>query len=195
MDAQRRADIEKKAVMVLLGVFVLTLAGSLRHLGFLGRDNLPAPVQVKMPTPLTNVSKTLETYHERMTGDDQLRATAEPGAGRVAEQASIPPRYAASSGRDPMISLLPEVKPVDRRAAGPWTSATTSTSEPTQPPVLRLQGVLLGGPVPQAIINNQVYRVGESINGARITAIERHSVQVEFNGVTTRYTTSSGSGR
>lgn len=196
MDAKRRVDVEKKAVMALLVVFVLTLAGSLRHLGLFGRGNLPAPVQVKitMPAPVTSPSKMLETYHERMIGADQLRGASEPGAGRAAEP-SIPPRYTASSGRDPMISLLPEVKAVDRRAAGPWTNATAATPGPTQPPALRLQGVLLGGLVPQAIINNKVYRVGESINGARITAIERHSVQVEFNGVTTRYTISGGSGR
>lgn len=195
MDAKRRVDVEKKAVMALLVVFVLTLAGSLRHLGLFGRGNLPAPVQVKikMPAPVTSASNFLETYHERMIGADQLRGASEPGAGRAAEP-SIPSRYTASSGRDPMISLLPEVKAVDRRAGGPWTSAAASTPELT-PPALRLQGVLLGGPVPQAIINNKVYRIGESINGARITAIERHSVQVEFNGVTTRYTVSGGTGR
>lgn len=194
MDARNRANAEKKIVVALVAVFGLTLAGSLRNMGMFGRRAAPTAVPVAAPAPAPGAPQTagvqaLHEYHERMSGAGALReapAADGPAAG--------PARYTASSVRDPLKTYLPE-RVVERRPASNWSENTAASAPPARPPELRLQGVLLGGPVPQAIINNKVYRIGESINGAKITAIERQGVLVEFNGVTTRYTTSGGSGR
>ena len=192
MDARTRAETEKKIVIALVGVFGLTLAGSLRSMGLFGAPAAPAPVAppaAASVVPLAGIQDTLQKFHERMSGDRAL--TSAPAASSAPVGA---PRYAASSMRDPLKSYLPE-RPIEQRPTGSWQDGSSASSPVAPPPQLRLQGVLLGGPVPQAIINNKVYRVGESINGAKITVIERQGVMVEFNGVTTRYTTSGASGR
>jgi hypothetical protein len=48
------------------------------------------------------------------------------------------------------------------------------------PPKLTIQGVIWGGLFPQAIINNQVVKVGGNVEGAQIISIDKDSVTVYF---------------
>lgn len=54
-------------------------------------------------------------------------------------------------------------------------------SEPVLP-LLTIQGIVWGAEVPQAIINNQVMRVGDSVGGAHIVDIKKEGIKVIFQG-------------
>ncbi len=47
-------------------------------------------------------------------------------------------------------------------------------------PSVQIQGIVWGGGFPQAIINNKVVRVGDTIEGVRITDINKNGVTVFF---------------
>jgi hypothetical protein len=47
-------------------------------------------------------------------------------------------------------------------------------------PTLQVQGIILGGRLNQAIINNKIVKVGDSIEGVRVTTIEKDGVTVFF---------------
>jgi len=43
-----------------------------------------------------------------------------------------------------------------------------------------VQGIIWGGKMPQAIINNKVYNVGDSIDGAVIVSIDKSGITLSF---------------
>lgn len=47
-------------------------------------------------------------------------------------------------------------------------------------PALQVQGIVWGGSLPQAIINNIVVKIGDTMDGARITDINKNGVTVFF---------------
>jgi hypothetical protein len=49
-------------------------------------------------------------------------------------------------------------------------------------PALTVQGVIWGGDFPQAIINNKVLKVGDTIEGVKIKAIAKEGIIVLFEG-------------
>ncbi len=49
-----------------------------------------------------------------------------------------------------------------------------------------VQGIIWGGKVPQAIINDQVFTVGDSIEGAKILSIDKKGVKLDLtSGIAT----------
>ena len=56
------------------------------------------------------------------------------------------------------------------------------TPAPIQPPPLQLQGILWGTARPQAIINRRIVSVGDTVEGAQITAVSKEGVKVSFSG-------------
>jgi len=70
------------------------------------------------------------------------------------------------------------------------------TAAQEAPPDLIVQGIIWGGRFPQAIINNKVLGVGDSIQGARIISIGKGGVTVLFGGnnFTLGSPTNAGSG-
>ena len=58
-------------------------------------------------------------------------------------------------------------------------------------PALQIQGIVWGGTFPQAIINNKVARVGDTIEGVRITDINKNGVIVFFENRQYNLSTSS----
>jgi len=58
-------------------------------------------------------------------------------------------------------------------------------------PHLEIQGMVWGGSFPQAIINNKVMRVGDTIEGVRITDINKNGVNVFFDNRQYNLSTSS----
>jgi hypothetical protein len=48
-------------------------------------------------------------------------------------------------------------------------------------PELKVQGLIWGGNIPQAIINGNVVAVGDVVNEARIEAIDRSGITVFFD--------------
>lgn len=59
----------------------------------------------------------------------------------------------------------------------------SSLSEGAQVPLTNviIQGLIWGGRFPQAIINNKVVKVGDTVEGMRITAIDKEGITLFFN--------------
>jgi len=60
------------------------------------------------------------------------------------------------------------------------TKATEYRSTQEPPPKLAIQGIIWGGSLPQAIINNTVVKVGDIIEEARVLEINKEGVTVFF---------------
>ena len=79
--------------------------------------------------------------------------------------------YSADTFRDPFKSALAEAD----------TSAAQQTEgSPSQLPALSVQGLIWGGSFPQAIINSRVVRVGDELEGVKITDIGKDGVSVLY---------------
>ena len=55
-------------------------------------------------------------------------------------------------------------------------------AEVKPPPQLEIQGLIWGGHFPQAIVNNKVWRVGDTIEEARIVDINKEGLVIDFQG-------------
>jgi len=115
---------------------------------------------------------------------------AHPGPARAAQAA---PRYTASAVRDPLQSLLPGESAPTASARSTAAHSRSHATRPPQPPpslpTLLFQGRFWGGKAPIAIINGDVYGVGETVGGATIRAIDDRGVELEFGGATYLATT------
>ncbi len=81
--------------------------------------------------------------------------------------------YGSGNLRDPFKSLVQSELLV---SPGPDVPAVTEVSAPP----LKIQGIVWGGNFPQAIINDKVVKVGDTIEGAQLLSIEKDSVTVFF---------------
>ena len=53
--------------------------------------------------------------------------------------------------------------------------------EPEKPlPLLKVQGVIWGGSFPQAIVNDKVVKIGDTVDGVRILSIDKENIVVFF---------------
>jgi hypothetical protein len=62
-------------------------------------------------------------------------------------------------------------------------------------PQLTIQGVIWGSNIPQAIINNKVVKVGDILEGAEVTEINKEGVIILFAGVSYKLTTTPAMGQ
>ncbi|MFC1675285.1 hypothetical protein ACFL1K_05325 [Candidatus Omnitrophota bacterium] len=90
--------------------------------------------------------------------------TEEQGAGRRLRESV---GYSAQELRDP----FDEYKSVESASKGP-----EEKEREVSPPSLTVQGVIWGAGFPQAIINEKVVKVGDSVDGVRIVDIEKDMV-------------------
>ncbi len=77
--------------------------------------------------------------------------------------------YIASELRDPFKSPLDE-KPKDEAL------------EKVELPKMSFQGMVFGSRLSQVIIDNKVYRVGETVNEVEITGITKEGVHLKYKG-------------
>jgi len=56
---------------------------------------------------------------------------------------------------------------------------------------LKVQGIIWGGRIPQAIINDKVLTVGDTIEGAEILSIDKKGITLSSNGALNNLTVSS----
>ncbi len=82
--------------------------------------------------------------------------------------------YQAEGLRDPF------QMPISDKAVQEETTQAPEREIP--PPSLSVQGVIWGGNFPQAIINNRVLKLGDTIEGARIVSIDKNVVIIFFQG-------------
>ncbi len=82
--------------------------------------------------------------------------------------------YQAEGLRDPFQMPVSEKAVQEEKAQAP--------EREIPPPSLSVQGVIWGGNFPQAIINNRVVKLGDTIEGARIVSIDKNVVIIFFQG-------------
>lgn len=79
---------------------------------------------------------------------------------------------------------LRKEREAEEAARAALEAQTAKPQEPAAPvvlPQLSLQGIILGAQ-PKAIINRKIVKVGDTIEGAKVTRIEKNQVTVEFEG-------------
>jgi len=186
MNATKKVSFEKRIVVVLLGVFGLTLVTALKNAGIFPLARPP----VSPSSSLASVPQVSQSVPEMMQARwEHLASTPEPqGSEQAPPRPSGSPIYTAGDLRDPFKSLL-LIEP--RRERQEETVSAASTEVPVSPPPhLAVQGVLWGGSQPQAIINHKVYRVGDTIEGVTILSIGRQGVTVDYQGNSVLYAAS-----
>ena len=88
--------------------------------------------------------------------------------------------YNAERFRDPFRDFLPQGVAFEELPQG--SQAQLSAANESLSPLLNVQGLIWGGSFPQAIINNEVIKAGDTIEGVRIIAIDKDGVTGFFNG-------------
>ena len=133
-----------------------------------------------------------------VTGEPQRTVELQPPAPLVTPPNTL--HYAASDLRDPLKSFLPQTTPSSLgatsfqpgEAGGSGRSATSAASQRPPSPALTVQGVVWGGPRPQAIINGRVYNIGDMVGGGKIIEINRHGVSLDIDGARVVFSPGSG---
>ena len=82
--------------------------------------------------------------------------------------------YTTGNLRDPF-----EPEPFEEEEEEALMNQTTSQSKL---PFLSIQGIVWGSGLPQAIINNQVVKIGDLIKGVRVVDISKEGVTVFYEG-------------
>jgi len=80
--------------------------------------------------------------------------------------------YGSENARDPFKSPIQPEQAAQGNASQPGQEVT--------PPALKVQGIFWGGNFPQAIINDKIVKVGDSVEGAQVVSIDKNSVDVFF---------------
>ncbi|TAN59418.1 hypothetical protein EPN16_07200 [bacterium] len=92
-------------------------------------------------------------------------------------------KYIASGQRDPFENQLPRLEPEPDVFQEPEAEIEVPEA-PVVPPEITVGGIVSGGTIPQAVIQEKVVRVGDAIGGARITKITKEGVEVVYEGET-----------
>ena len=190
MDDVKKAQLQKRLIAVLLLIFAGAFAHTLRSMGLFRSSPTPSLPPRSIPA-VRSLPVAMETLREKLAGGTIDMAPA-PAASPAAPAQSSRSTYTAGSLRDPFQSLLLSApKPVTSTTPAPAPVAAPQPVAPTLPSVT-VQGVVWGDPPPRAIIDNEVYGVGDTVGGAVITAIGRHGVTVELEGRTMRWGVAQG---
>jgi len=125
---------------------------------------------------LISFSSINSLFAEEGTKKDSLKAAGDPKA--QSKASGIVTRnvedYKGEGVRDPFKDYFDTMPP-------PSQEETGNLSSPAQPlPPLQVQGIILGARLKQAIINDKIVKVGDTIEGVQITTIEKDGVTVFF---------------
>lgn len=93
----------------------------------------------------------------------------------ISESASQPENTDVRSFRSPFLSWLPEAPKIDINIPTP-----VIPQENIAPPSFNIQGLIWNTSLPQAIVDNQVVKVGDMINGAEVLDITKEGVTVKY---------------
>ncbi len=130
----------------------------------------------------------LDKIKER--GIDASDSTGKPASEYdIVKRPSV--QYTAEALRDPFRGYRPVVED--------YTVDTTEEIVSTEPPQLSIQGIVWGNNNPQAIIENKVVKIGDTINEATILDISKDGIAVlyknrKYNINPSRYISSSKGG-
>ena len=190
MDPAKKAAFEKQAVIGLTIVFAIVLVmGPFKRVGLLLPRQSPsavtaAPQKVMLAKPIGELLQDLQDRIDEQTVSRETPRASEP---------VLPPAYSARELRDPLESLLPEAPANSTPGADHGHTLETDEpgSAPPTPPTLQVQGLVWGGSRPQAIINEKVYSVDDTVEGARILSIDRRGITIDHHGTRVFYALSS----
>lgn len=84
--------------------------------------------------------------------------------------------YTAQNMRDPFSSVLPE-EPLEK----PLKKIPLAEAE-IPLPILEIEGLVWGTPCPQVIINGNVLKIGDTIEGAKILHISKGGIEILYEG-------------
>ena len=88
--------------------------------------------------------------------------------------------YTAADLRDPFKSCIPVNRVINPQLAGDTDGLQDKISS------LKVEGIIWGTRMPQAIINDNLYNVGDKIENAEITSIDKNGVNLKIgSGVVT----------
>lgn len=170
--SRKKAALERGLLVVMVGVLGIVLSRALRD------------VRAWRPPPLAE---------ESFPPPPPPPAEATPAV--AGDAGSSEPLYTAQTLRDPFDSLLSKPAPTPEPPPQPLVEATSLPAQPVPPPVsspsVVLQGVVWGGPEPVAIINHQVFRLGQTVGGSKIVRIDRQGVTIDVNGTPVVYAVAS----
>lgn len=85
--------------------------------------------------------------------------------------------YDAGGTRDPFGDVLGQ--PEEQRVSAEGELAAGSQAAPL--PTLSIQGLIWGGRFPQAIVNGKVVRIGDAVEGAQITDINKEGIVLFYD--------------
>ena len=182
MDAPKKPDVEKRLITVLLCILGVSVFWGLKNAGLITfpapRSAPVQPVAVSAPAKATKTAK---------PGAHQGSPEVGPRPPAVVSRQPDQWTYTAATLRDPLQSQLPGSKKPEVRPSqeGSGHGMASSAGE-VRLPTLTIQGLIWGGPKPKAIIDNEVYGVGDVVQGATITEIGREGITLELQGRTIR---------
>ena len=189
METAKKTSVEKRIVIGLLCLFGVTFAVALKNLGVFGSTVRKKPI-VHVQQRVRIADTLVETMQEHWKNmEPQPEHQAMPSTPPL--RASTTPAYTAQDLRDPLKSLLPEAPAPESQTAAVKAEKKEAVPPATPPPNLTVRGVLWGGREPQAIINDEVYRIGDTIEGAKILSIDPAGVTIEHNGAPAFYSTAA----
>ncbi|GEM_PF-3171129 len=173
MASDRKAQLELigvVALLVVLGLFIQPLLKGGSSGSSTGAAS-PASLTATADAGSSTASGPAMAQESRRDGPTLFAAAQEP---------HLDPSYTAGELRDPLKSLLP--RDADQSAAQP--SYANQVPSQRQPPLMNVQGVIWGGKAPQAVIDGQVYGVGDTVKDARIVSITRNGITLDMGGMT-----------
>lgn len=93
--------------------------------------------------------------------------------------------YVTKAAKEPFLDYFTKKQPVTQVTVETEVAAVVATEElkPKPPlPTLTVQGIIWGGSVPCAIINNKVVKQGDSIEEVELIKIKKESIEVLYQG-------------
>jgi len=122
-----------------------------------------------------NIQKNI---NEGIKEDTKGKAKESAGDGAISRPLV---EYKSGNLRDPFRPLMPakEIKAAEGKKADLIKAGN-----------LKVQGIIWGGNFPQAIINNRVVTVGDTIEGAEILSIDKNGITLSSDGGADKLTVS-----
>ena len=166
MDAWIKTSMGKRmavGIVVLLAVVLLVTLRNLGGLSFGEERDLKEQGFIPEGLKVGSVARTLEESRKRFIPIDQDKirnSAAVPKTGAVSWTSEV--QYSAHELRDPFQNLLPQDASLTqpRRRSEAQGRDEERQAVVAAPPLI-VQGMMWGGREPNAIINNEIYRVGD----------------------------------
>lgn len=167
------------------GVVVVVLMFGLLLLGWYMMRTGKTMVWVPMPKIIRDLQHPAVLQNNEGTDvlSQQLQAVVQP-------ETDSPPTgpqviYTSQGQRDPFVGPLHlQLWAEARRNA---SASKVKTVPVMPPPPLHIQGVILGGATPYAIVNNEAVSPGDTIAGVEVVRIEPNGIVGQFQGREVRY--------